>query len=154
MLAFAIWMLAWLLWSGLYKPLLISLGVLSCALTAFLAYRMDFFRSHFFLPGRLLRLLPFWGWLGKELVKSNLQVAKIVLSPSLKISPTVVTIRAATDDPIGQAILGNAITLTPGTVTLDDHEGKLLIHCLMKDTADELVEGEMNRRVAAAMEGG
>ena len=149
MLAFAIWMLAWLLWSGLYTPMLVILGVFSCLLTMFLAYRMDFFDNDFFQPRRLGRLLPFWGWLGKELVKSNLQVARIVLSPKLVISPTVVTIKALPDDELGQAILGNAITLTPGTVTLDDHDGELLIHCLVRETADELVAGEMNRRVAA-----
>lgn len=147
-------MLAWLLWSGLYTPLLVVLGLISCALTVFLAYRMDFFTEHFFSPRRLLRLLPFWGWLSKELIKSNLQVAKVVLSPRLPISPTVVTIKAESDEPLGQAILGNAITLTPGTVTLDDHDGELLIHCLVKETADELVAGEMNRRVASVMESG
>jgi multicomponent Na+:H+ antiporter subunit E len=152
MLAFAIWMLAWLLWSGLYTPLLVTLGLLSCGLTVFLARRIGFFKENYFSPGRLMRLLPFWGWLGKELVKSNLQVARIVLSPRLPISPTVVKIRAAAQDPLGQAILGNAITLTPGTVTLDDHEGELLVHCLVKETADELVAGEMNRRVAATTE--
>jgi multicomponent Na+:H+ antiporter subunit E len=145
-------MLSWLLWSGLYTPLLVVLGVLSCLLTTFLAYRMGFFETHFFQPRRLLSLLPFWGWLGKELVKSNFQVARIVLSPKLKISPTVVTIKALPKDELGQAILGNSITLTPGTVTLDDHEGELLIHCLVRETADELVAGEMNRRVAALSE--
>ena len=151
-LAFAIWMLAWLLWSGLYSPLLVVLGIISCLLTAFLAYRMGFFQVHFFAPRRLGRLLPFWGWLGKELIKSNFQVARIVLSPKLKISPTVVTIKALPEDELGQAILGNAITLTPGTVTLDDHDGELLIHCLVRETADELAAGEMNRRVAALTE--
>ena len=152
MLAFAVWMLAWLLWSGLYTPLLVVLGVISCLLTAFLAYRMDFFDEHFFQPRRLVRLLPFWGWLGIELVKSNIQVARIVLSPKLKISPTLVTIKALPQDALGQAILGNAITLTPGTLTLDDHEGELLIHCLVRETADDLIAGEMNRRVAALTE--
>lgn len=151
-LAFAIWMLAWLLWSGIYTPLLVTLGLISCGLTVFLARRMGFFRTHYFSIPRLARLLPFWGWLGKELVKSNFQVARVVLSPSLAISPTVVTIKADAQDPLGQAILGNAITLTPGTVTLDDHEGELLVHCLDRKTASELEAGEMNRRVAAITE--
>lgn len=153
-LALVIWMLAWLLWSGLYMPLLIILGALSCLLTVWLGWRMDFFEQDFFRPRRLLRLLPFWGWLGKELIRSNLQVARIVLSPSLPISPTLVTLQALPQDDLGQAILGNAITLTPGTLTIDDHEGQLLVHCLTSDVADELAAGEMNRRVAAVMEKG
>ena len=33
----------WLLWSGLYKPLLLGLGVFSCALCVYLAHRIGFF---------------------------------------------------------------------------------------------------------------
>jgi len=50
---------------------------------------------------------------------------------------------------ISQTILGNSITLSPGTVTLDVHEGELLVHCLTREGAEELRKGEVNRRVAA-----
>ena len=148
-LTLLLWFLAWLLWSGIYKPLLIVLGVLSCLLVLVLSRRMGFFEKGVYSLHLIWRLLPFWGWLGKELVASNLQVARIVLSPTLPISPTVVKIEALPEDPVGQAILGNSITLTPGTVTLDDHEGVLLVHCLTEEGAEALVEGDMNRRVAA-----
>ena len=148
-LTFLLWMAIWLLWSGLYKPLLITLGVVSCCLTLFLAHRMGFFKREVFSLHLSPRLIPFWGWLGIELVKSNLSVARIILSPRMPTSPTVVQLTAQSDDPVLQAILGNSITLTPGTVTLDDHEGELLIHCLTREGADALLEGAMNRRVAA-----
>ena len=151
-LALLLWMVVWLLWSGFYTPLLMTLGGLSCVLTAYLAWRMKFFAEHMLDPRLLWRLLPFWLWLSKELIKSNLMVARIVLSPSLPISPTLVKLEALPKTELGQAILGNAITLTPGTVTIDDHEGQLLVHCLTRATALELREGEMNRRVAAVME--
>jgi multicomponent Na+:H+ antiporter subunit E len=123
-------MAAWLLWSGLYKPLLIGLGILSCLLTLALARRMDAFSDHVFG----LRLHP------------------RALSPSLPISPTVVEIDALPKGRFGQAILGNSITLTPGSLTIDDHEGKLLVHCLTEAGARELESGEMNRRAAALTE--
>tara|TARA_R110000823_G_scaffold119998_12_gene244449 strand:- start:11074 stop:11544 length:471 start_codon:yes stop_codon:yes gene_type:complete len=148
-LTFLLWMTIWLLWSGLYKPLLIVLGFVSCCLTLFLAQRMGFFKREVFSLHLAVRLVPFWFWLGVELVKSNLVVARIILSPRMPVSATVVQLTAQTDDPVLQAILGNSITLTPGTVTLDDHEGKLLIHCLTRAGADALLEGEMNRRVSA-----
>lgn len=150
-LALLLWMVIWLLWSGFYTPLLITLGALSCLLTAYLAWRMNFFTEDMLDPRLLWRLLPFWFWLGKELIKSNLTVARIVLSPSLPISPTLVRLNALPKTELGQAILGNAITLTPGTVTIDDHEGQLLVHCLTRVGARELREGEMNRRVASVM---
>ncbi|MCR9260728.1 MAG: Na+/H+ antiporter subunit E [Pseudomonadaceae bacterium] len=148
-LTFVLLMLVWLLWSGFFKPLLISLGLLSCLFTLFLARRMGFFKREVFSLHLAYRLIPFWGWLALELIKSNLTVARIVLSPKMVISPTVVQLTAQSDDPVLQAILGNSITLTPGTVTLDDHEGELLVHCLTRQGADALLEGDMNRRVAA-----
>ena len=76
-------------------------------------------------------------------------VAKIILKPSLPISPTVVVLKAEAKTDVGQVILGNSITLSPGTVTLDLHEGQILIHCLTSEGAKELQKGEANRRVAA-----
>ena len=148
-LTVGIWMAAWLLWSGLYKPLLIALGILSCLLTLIIARRMGFFAPTAFSLHLIPRLLTFWAWLGKELVKSNLEVARIVLSPKMPISPTLVNLKAMPRGQVSQAILGNAITLTPGTVTLDDHEGELIVHCLTREGAEALRHGEMNSRVAA-----
>lgn len=140
---------AWLLWSGMTKPLLLVLGALSCLLVLLLARRMGFFAKEVYSLHLTGRLLPFWGWLGKELVVANVQVARIVMSPTMRISPTVIKITALPKGPVGQAILGNSITLTPGTVTLDDHEGELLVHCLTQEGAEALQQGDMNRRVAA-----
>jgi len=39
-------MAAWLLWSGLFKPLLLALGVFSSVLVVYLAHRMRLFDSH------------------------------------------------------------------------------------------------------------
>ena len=148
-LTFLLWMAIWLLWSGLYKPLLITLGIISCLLTLYLAYRMDFFHRSVYSLHFVLRLVPFWGWLCVELVKSNIAVARIVLHPKLPIQPSLVRLRASTENPVLQAILGNSISLTPGTVTVDDHEGNLWVHCLTQRSADDVLSGEMDRRVAA-----
>ena len=148
-LTLLVWFAFWLLWSGLFKPLLIILGVISCLLVMVLARRMAYFEKSVYRLPMLGKLLPFWGWLGKELVITNIEVARIILSPKLRISPTVVKIEALSEGPIGQAILGNSITLTPGTVTMDDHEGTLIVHCITEEGARALEEGEMNRRVAA-----
>lgn len=148
-LTLLVWFTAWLLWSGLFKPLLIGLGVVSCLLVLGLSQRMGMFNKDVFSLRFIWRLLPFWGWLGKELIVANLEVARVVLSRHMKINPTVIRLQALSDDRVSQAILGNSITLTPGTVTVDDYEGELLVHCLTREGADALIEGEMNRRVAA-----
>ncbi|MFT5578969.1 MAG: multicomponent Na+:H+ antiporter subunit E [Paraglaciecola psychrophila] len=140
--------ISWLLWSGLYKPLVIGLGAFSCVLSVYLAHRMGFFR-HQALFKLLPRLPGYWLWLLRETIVSSWDVAKLILSPSLPISPTVVALESAAQTDGGQVILGNSITLSPGTVTLDLHEGQLLIHCLTSESARELQNGEANRRAAA-----
>lgn len=147
LLLFVTLAIVWLLWSGLYKPLVLGLGVFSCFLSVLLAHRMGFFRHQ--AMWRVLPRLPgYWWWVLKEIVSSSIDVAKIVLSPKLEISPVVVEFEAQTQSEVSQAILGNAITLSPGTVTLDVHEGKLLVHCLTERSARSLVDGESNARAA------
>lgn len=141
--------ISWLLWSGLYKPLLIGLGAFSCLLSAYMAHRMGFFRHHKAMLRLLPRLARYWVWLLREIIISTIDVAKLILKPSLPISPTVVEIQAATKTDVGHVILGNSITLSPGTVTVDLHKGKLLVHCLTAESARELEKGEANRRAAA-----
>ena len=140
---------AWLLWSGLYKPLLLGLGAFSCALTLYLVHRMGSFDTEAFVFRYNLRLLGFWAWLSREIVKSSLEVAHVVLQRTMTLKPEVVTLDASELDPVDQALLGNSLTLTPGTLTLDVHEGRLLVHALTPDGAAALKEGEMQRRVTA-----
>ena len=53
----------------------------------------------------------------------------------------------------GLSTFMNSITLTPGTVTVDVGEGKLLVHALTREAADDLLNGQMHDRVRA-VEGG
>ena len=140
---------AWLLWSGLFKPLLLALGAFSCVLTVYLVRRMGFFDKETFVFRYNVQLLGFWAWLGREIVSSSLEVARVVLRRNMDLQPKVVTIDASELDPVDQALLGNSLTLTPGTLTLDVHQGRLLVHALTPDGAADVKEGEMQRRVAA-----
>lgn len=139
---------AWVLWSGLYKPLLLGLGAFSCLLCAYLAHRTGFF-AHSDIFRLLPRLPGYWWWLLREIVVSSIEVARLILSPSLPISPTVVVLKADSASEVSQVLLGNSITLSPGTVTMDVHEGELVVHCLTSAGARKLQSGEALQRVAA-----
>lgn len=147
LLLLAILAFSWLIWSGLYKPLVLGLGVFSCILSVYAAQRMGFFR-HQTLIGMLPRLPGYWWWLLREIVISSIEVARLILKPSLPISPVVVVLESEAKSEVGQVILGNSITLSPGTVTLDLDQGQLLVHCLTSQSAKALSEGEANRRAA------
>lgn len=140
-------MVSWVLWSGIYKPLLLWLGLFSCVVSVWLAQRMGFFQHA--IPLRtLLRLPAYWWWLLREIIKSSLEVARLVLSPSLPISPTMVELTTREASDTGKVILGNSITLSPGTVTIDVYEDRLLVHCLTRESAVGLLEQEAQRRTS------
>lgn len=140
---------AWVLWSGYPKPLLLALGALSCLLTIWLVRRMGYFHDDTFAFNYGWRLLRFWAWLGREVIFSSLEVARVVLARQLVVEPQIVKVDGRELGSVDQALLGNSITLTPGTLTLDVHEGRLLVHALTRNGAEALHEGGMQRRVAA-----
>ncbi|GAB4292058.1 MAG: hypothetical protein Kow0068_17290 [Marinilabiliales bacterium] len=70
-----------------------------------------------------------------EMIKSNLDVAFRVLSPSLPIKPGIVTVKTKLKSKMGKLLLANSITLTPGTLTVDIKDDLLYIHWIdVKDT--------------------
>lgn len=139
---------AWLLWSGFFKPLLLALGALSCAIVLVVAYRMHLFDTDIFALRFTSRLLRFWVWLGREIVRSSLEVTRLVLTPKLPIKPTVVEFDSKCEHPVDRVILGNSITLTPGTLTLSLDEQRFTVHALTEEGARDIAGGEMDRRVS------
>lgn len=137
----------WLLWSGIYVPLTLFLGAVSCVLVTILATRIGFFDSELYALHFGKRLPGYWLWLLKEIFRSNVKVARIILSPRLPIEPTVITVDAGELPPVSQATFANSITLTPGTVSTDVNRGLIEVHCLTREFADELRQGEMLRRI-------
>ena len=98
--------------------------------------------------GRFLLFVP---WLLVQIVAGSLQVAAVVLHPRLPISPRLLRLRVELPNPLARLTLANAITLTPGTVTLDVEGDEYLVHALIEASArglaPEEAEGVMPRRV-------
>ncbi|MEN8198303.1 MAG: Na+/H+ antiporter subunit E, partial [Pseudomonadota bacterium] len=92
-------------------------------------------------------------WLGWEVVKSNIDVTKRIVSPGLPISPTVVTVKTSQATELGQVTYANSITLTPGTISLRVDRDSIDVHAVSRDAAAALEQGEMDRRVTGT-EGG
>ena len=142
----------WLLLSGHYEPLIIALGAVSCVMVAWIAYRMDV-ADHEGHPIHLTwRALVYWPWLAWEIVKANIDVARLILAPRLAISPKVIKVKASQSDELGHVIYANSITLTPGTVSIDVRDGTIEVHAITKEMAEGLETGEMDRKVCQ-MEG-
>lgn len=80
----------------------------------------------------------------KNLIKSNIAVAKIVLSPKMKINTGVVKLTTQLEDEYDKLLLANAITLTPGTITLELNDNTLYVHVLnMKSMERDVLQKEI-----------
>ena len=146
--------LLWLALSGIYTPLLLTLGAASVAACVYLSWRMDVIDHEgvpFHLTAHVAAYVP---WLAREVVLANIDVARRVIDPKLPISPVLFEVEAGQSHDIGQVIYANSITLTPGTVSVDLSAGKIQVHALSKEAAADLREGEMNRRCIQVEGGG
>lgn len=145
--AFLVLAATWLVWSGHTDPLLLGFGAASCALVVALMLRMRILdeESQFYIFGG--RALGYAPWLLWQIVKANVAVARLILAPTLRLSPKLIRVRPDQRTSVAKVIYANSITLTPGTVSLDIRGHQLLVHALTEDAAYELVQGEMNRRV-------
>lgn len=141
---------SWLLMSGIFVPLILILGVLSCMIVVAIAMRMDVV-DHEAVPVHLTFSVSwYWLWLLWEIVKANMDVTKRVLSRSAGISPTMVRIKASQKTDLGLVIFANSITLTPGTISVDlESDGHILIHAISREGTEGIEGGEMDRRVRA-----
>ena len=137
----------WLLMSGVYIPLILLLGVFSCAVVVLIAMRMDVI-DHEAVPLHItFRSLLYWPWLLWEIVKANIDVTRRVLGFA-PISPTMIRLQATQKTDLGLVIFANSITLTPGTISIDVEEnGEILVHAISREGAEGFADGEMDRRV-------
>jgi len=137
----------WLILSGHYTPMLITIGVICALAVAALGWRMAVVDEEGHPVGLLPRVPIYWPWLFLEIIKSAWAVTKLILDPKLPISPTLVKIRAGQKTPIGVNIYANSITLTPGTITVEAEGKDLLVHAITSEGAADLGEGVMDRKV-------
>ncbi len=79
-------------------------------------------------PASVPALLRFIGVFLLALFKANLDMARRVLSPSLPICPGMVEVQTRLESDLGRLFLANSITLTPGTLTIDINDNRLLVH--------------------------
>jgi multicomponent Na+:H+ antiporter subunit E len=135
----------WLLMSGHYNVLIISLGIISCAFCVYVAKRGKLIDDEglpiFFMP----RLLNYLIWLFKEILKSNLSTAKVIING--KVEPETFTVKTSQVTDVAKVTYANSITLTPGTVTTKIQKGVFEVHALNSDFGNDVRTNEMDKKV-------
>ena len=146
LLLFVFYFVIWLLLSGHYDPLLLTLGVLSCITCLYVTWKAKFIDEEG-LPLHLLIRLPIYTvWLFKEIIKANVDTAKIIILNNP--DPQNFRVKSSQKTEAGKVTYANSITLTPGTVTTELDGDVLEVHALSSDMADDVKSGVMDKKVS------
>tara|TARA_B100000524_G_scaffold474_1_gene291 strand:+ start:161 stop:640 length:480 start_codon:yes stop_codon:yes gene_type:complete len=146
LLLFVFYFVIWLLLSGHYDPLLLTLGVLSCITCLYVTWKAKFIDEEG-LPLHLLIRLPIYTlWLFKEIIKANIDTAKIIIVNNP--DPQNFRVKSSQKTEAGKVTYANSITLTPGTVTTVLDGDILEVHALSSDMADDVKSGAMDKKVS------
>ncbi|MDD4881267.1 MAG: Na+/H+ antiporter subunit E [Gallionellaceae bacterium] len=134
---FATLFLFWLLLNGSLAPDVLAIGLVVALLIAILFRGSLAVLSEFrATPLAIVTAVGYLIYFLKALLQSNLQLARIVLSPSLPLTPGIVKVRTRLQSRMGRMLLANSITLTPGTLTVELNGEWLYIHWVTVESAD------------------
>lgn len=70
-----------------------------------------------------------------EIIKANMDVIRRILTEKEEQRPILVRFHSDMKTPTGRAFLANAITLTPGTITVSLEDSEYIVHCLDESLA-------------------
>jgi len=100
------------------------------------------------IPLAIVRAASFAFWMAGRILVASVQLARIVLSPTMPLDPCSVRFRTELRSPFARTTLTNAISLVPGTLTVDIDGQEILVHALSPEQVDDLVSGRLQNKVA------
>lgn len=101
----------------------------------------------FFSTVPVARIPRFAAVMARRIVTAAMQVLVIVLHPRLPIAPELLEETVAFDSEAARVTYANAITATPGTLTVDVRGDTFVVHCLAPGLADDVTKGHLARDV-------
>ena len=153
---FAVLYAFWIILSGRFEIKYLLIGAACASLVAYLtqdlaqsdeAKRGQPSKRGSTVIGGIGRFVLYCLWLLGNIVKSNIQVAYLVLHPKLPIQPGLLRLRTKLQNRTGLIILANSITLTPGTITVDFDDGTYSVHALVPSAARSLLDARMQSKL-------
>ncbi|MEL6967907.1 MAG: Na+/H+ antiporter subunit E [Pseudomonadota bacterium] len=137
----------WLVMSGIYKPLIIGLGAVSCALTVALVARLKLMDQPIYRDMKGMALLNYLFWLTVEIGKADWAVTKVILGDPNNVQQRLIEVPANQATELGKMLYANSITITPGTVTVQTAGDRFFVHALTDEAADMKALEAMGQRV-------
>jgi len=131
---------AWIVFTVSLDPQELLIGAVSSAFVAALSYNILFKGSvgEKLHPRRIayaIAYIPFYIWAE---IKAHYDVIKRILNPRMPINPGIVKITTGLKTDLGLTGLANAITMTPGTLSVEvvEEEPSLYIHWIDVKTVE------------------
>lgn len=144
-LHFILMMSFWLILSGYFDFFHISLGVVS--VITVLWFNTNLRRYVFYDENvntksgfRILRFFYFLIFLVWEIITSSFRIAFLIIHPQMPIKTGIIKFRTNLPNMVAKVILGNSISLTPGTVTLQIQGDEFLVHSLTKESDEAHID--------------
>lgn len=146
----------WMVLSGRTETKFIVYGLITAIVTTWVTYPLllvpnkDGSKRYFVFGVSIPKFIMYFFWLMWQLVLANIDVLLATTAQELEIDPKVVRFYFRADNPMASVVLANSITLTPGTVTINvTDDGLYEIHALTKGAAAGVLDGSMQKKVAA-----
>ncbi|MCJ7691652.1 MAG: Na+/H+ antiporter subunit E [Clostridiaceae bacterium] len=148
-----LFLLFWIIISENAKVETICIGIIISLLVATLNKDLMHINRKLIFRKNSMLWIPYIILMLKEILVSNINVAKIVLSPKMIISPQMVTIRTKIKSDFNKTIFANTITLTPGTLTISLDRDIIAVHCLKGEYARDLTNSAFEKIILKVEEG-
>lgn len=142
--AFALF-LFWILLSASFEWIHLALGLVLSFAVAWLNAGHSPFVPKVRLWFRILRYFP---WLLYKIIQSSVHLSRLILDPALPIDPQLFTINSNLRHHGAVVLLGNSITLTPGTITAEVERNSLTVHAIDKASCGDVVDRVIESKVA------
>jgi multicomponent Na+:H+ antiporter subunit E len=146
----AMLLLLWVLLTDSLAPAELIAGLIVALVAAVATPRVELFRAFRLSPSAPVALVRYLINFLRALLRANFDMARRVLMPSLPLNPEVVEVQTALESTLGKLLLANSITLTPGTLTIDVLEDRLLVHWI--DCTPGIDLHQATRSIAADFE--
>ena len=154
--AFVVCFAFWLLLTWSVKPQELIAGAVVSLAAALFSARFFIHEKAFWLanPAKFFTGLCYWLFIFPgELIKANVNMAKLVLGGCKNVRPGIVKIPSELQSDYGRAARANSITLTPGTITMEiaEEEGQAqyYVHWIEAESdgaeAGEAIKGRMEK---------
>ena len=136
--------LIWLLLSASFDIFHMGLGLLAAFGVAWL--NTDRAASRSAIPR--LRIVWYFPWLLGRILQSGFHLSAVILHPALPIDPKLIRYRTELQEEAGIVLLGNSITLTPGTITVEVESQEFVVHAMNDRSAHDITSLQLEKQIA------